>query len=183
MAEFQKFIQTSINAGEMAERMAGRVDFQKFFNGLSIMVNTIPLKQGGGEKRPGLEYMAEAKGRCRLFAFEFSVEDTVVIEAGDLYMHFFTEAGQLQVTDPTPNIDFVELSTYKWFESSNGFDEYYATLPNGSDPSIDEPDHFYEQSILLDEGIVGSLERGEWNYGDNDSLGFNTIYVRLTLRA
>ncbi len=179
----KKFIQTSLNAGELAERMAGRVDFQKYFNGLSQMVNAIPLKQGGAEKRPGLEYVAEAKGKAKLFAFEFSVEDTVAIEAGPGYMRFFTEAGQVLIDDPKPDADFVRLSTYLWHESSNGYDEYYCTLPNGTDPSISEPDRFYEQSVRMVVGVVGSLERGEWAFADNDSLGFNTLYVRLTLRA
>jgi hypothetical protein len=179
----KKFIQTSLNAGELAERMAGRVDFQKFFNGLSTMVNAIPLKQGGAEKRPGLEWVAEAKGKARLFPFEFSVEDTVVIEAGDEYMRFFTEAGRVEIDNPIGDTDFVHLSTFKWFESSNGFDEWYCALPDGTNPTITEPEYFYEQSLLLTAGIVGSLNRGQWSFADNDSLGFNTIYVRLTLRA
>jgi hypothetical protein len=179
----KKFIQTSLNAGELAERMAGRVDFQKYFNGLSQMVNAIPLKQGGAEKRPGLEFIAEAKGKCRLLPFEFSVEDTVAIEAGAEYMRFFTEAGPILVDDPIEDIDFVKLSTYLWHESANGYDEYYCTLPDSSDPSITEPDRLFEQSIRLVPGVVGSLERGEWAFADNDSLGFNTVYVRLTLRA
>jgi len=179
----KKFIQTSLNAGELAEDMAGRTDFQKYFNGLSQMVNAIPLKQGGAAKRPGLEWIAEAKGKCKLLPFEFSVKDTVVIEAGDRYMRFFTEAGQVLIDDPIEDIDFVKLSTYKWFISTNGFDEYYVTLPDGSDPSITEPDRLFEQSIRLVGGVLGSLARGEWAFGDNDSLGFNTVYVRLTLRA
>ena len=179
----KKFIQTSLNAGELAERMAGRTDFQKYFNGLSQMVNMIPLKQGGAEKRPGLEWIAEAKGKCKLLPFEFSVGDTVAIEAGSLYMRFFTEAGQVLVDYPIADIDFVKLSTYYWNESTNGYDEYYVTLPNGSDPSITEPDRLFEQSVRLVTGVLGVLERGEWAFGDNDSLGFNTVYVRLTLRA
>lgn len=179
----EKFIQSSFNAGELAERMQGRTDFKKFFNGLSTMVNWIPLKQGGAEKRPGLEWIAEAKGKAKLFPFEFSVEDTAIIEAGNLYMRFFTEAGQVEVASPTPDTDFVHLSTYKWFESASGYDEYYCALPDGSDPSITQPEYLYEQSILMTAGTLGSLERGEWAFGDNDTLGFNTIYVRLTLRA
>lgn len=179
----KKFIQTSLNAGELAERMAGRVDFQKYFNGLSTMVNFIPLKQGGAEKRPGLEFVSEAKGKSKLISFEFSVEDTVIIEAGDKYMRFFTEAGQIEIDAPVPDTDFVRLSTYTWFESASGFDEWYCALSDGSDPDIAEPDKFYEQSILMTAGVVGSLERGEWSFADNDTLGFNTIYVRLTLRA
>jgi len=179
----KKFIQTSLNAGELAEDMAGRTDFQKYFNGLSQMVNTIPLKQGGASKRPGLEFVAEAKGKAKLLPFEFSVEDTVVIEAGNAYMRFFTEAGPVLVDNPVADIDFVKLSTYKWFASANGYDEYYCALPAGTDPSIAQPARLFEQSLRLVAGVLGTLARGEWAYGDNDSLGFNTIYVRLTLRV
>jgi len=179
----KKFIQTSLNAGELAERMAGRVDFQKYFNGLSAMVNTIPLKEGGAEKRPGLEYVAEAKGLARVEQFEFSVEDTAVIEMGDYYMRFFTEAGQVQVENPIADKDLVRLSTFKWFQSSSGSDEYYVATPSGTNPSVTKPDRLYERSIRMVEGTLGSLGRGQWGYGDNDSLGFNTVYVRLTLRA
>ncbi len=179
----QRFIQTSLNAGELAERMAGRVDFQKYFNGLSTMLNFIPLKQGGAEKRPGLEYVAEAKTKAKLLPFEFSVEDTVIIEAGSLYMRFFTEDGPVLTDTPIDDTDFVRLNTFKWFESANGFDEWYCALLDGSDPSIVEPSRLFEQSIRLVEGTVGSLARGEWAFADNDSLGYNTIYTRLTLRA
>jgi hypothetical protein len=127
--------------------------------------------------------VAEAKGKAKLLPFEFSVEDTVVIEAGDQYMRFFTEAGQVEMDNPIPDTDFVHLNTYIWTESTNGFDEYYCTAPDNSDPDITDPDRLYEQSIRLEDGVLGSLERGEWAFGDNDSLGFNTIYVRLTLRA
>jgi hypothetical protein len=178
-----RFIQTSLNSGELAERMAGRTDFQKYFNGLSIMVNSIPLKQGGAEKRPGLEWVAEAKGKAKLIPFEFSVADTVVIEAGDKYMRFFTEDGQVQVDNPAADTDFVRLSTYKWYESASGYDEWYAALPDGTDPGISEPDKFYEQSLLLTKGTAGSLNRGEWDFNGLASLGYDTIFVRLTLRA
>jgi hypothetical protein len=30
------------------------------------------------------------------------------------------------------------------------------------------------------EGTVGSLTAGQWDYGDNDALGYSTIYVRLS---
>ena len=88
-----------------------------------------------------------------------------------------------KIDDPIPDTDLVHLNTFKWFESTNGYDEYYCALPDGSDPSITEPDRFYEQSVRLTEGTVGSLNRSEWAFGDNDTLGFDTTYVRLTLRA
>ena len=32
----------------------------------------------------------------------------------------------------------------------------------------------------MSSGSIGSLAEGEFAYGDNDSLGFSTLYVRLT---
>ena len=70
-------------------------------------------------------------------------------------------------------------STYKWTASGSGTDEYYVELTGGGDPSLSEPASVYEDNSLMTEGTVGSLSTGEWDYGDNDTLGYSTIYVRL----
>ena len=69
---------------------------------------------------------------------------------------------------------------YKWTVSGSGTGEYYLTLAAGGDPSIAAtPQSAYEDGFALTSGALGSLAAEEWNYGDNDSLGYSTIYVRL----
>ena len=70
---------------------------------------------------------------------------------------------------------------YQWTLSRNGFNEYYCEAAGSGSPSwwwlepwIVEVDN--EGLLWLDN--VGNLKDHEWGYGDNDALGFNTIYIR-----
>uniref|UniRef100_A0A6M3X8J7 Putative tail tubular protein n=1 Tax=viral metagenome TaxID=1070528 RepID=A0A6M3X8J7_9ZZZZ len=70
-------------------------------------------------------------------------------------------------------------STYKWTKSGNGTNEYHVELAAGGDPSIaTQPDFITMGKAKLVEGAVGSLSNHEWDYGDNDTLGYSTVYVR-----
>jgi hypothetical protein len=52
----------------------------------------------------------------------------------------------------------------------------------GGDPGIYpyKPLSIIENSVYLREGFIGTLAASQWGYGDNDTLGYTTIYVRLT---
>ena len=63
-----------------------------------------------------------------------------------------------------------------WSSSSSGTNEYYY---NQGDIST-KPLAVYAGGRLLTEGTPGSLSPGQWGWGNNDSLGSNTIYVRLS---
>ena len=84
-------------------------------------------------------------------------------------------------------IEIVLDGTFKWTASGSGTNEYYLTNEAGDDNGLNSfPSmHVAENSVagggtLLTEGTVGSLTAGQWDVGDNDTLGFDTIYVRLT---
>lgn len=67
---------------------------------------------------------------------------------------------------------------YTWVESSTS-NEYYLQYQNG-DPSLDSDvlDGLLVKGVALTSGTVGSLSDGEWGFGDGDTLGYNTIYLR-----
>ena len=71
-------------------------------------------------------------------------------------------------------------STYRWTASVSGTNEYYLKLAAGGNPSISSPTHLSADGAFLSTATLGSLTAGTWNYGDNDTLGFSTVYVRLT---
>ena len=73
--------------------------------------------------------------------------------------------------------------TYQWTASGSGTNEYYCELNGGGDPSISTPLAVVENLVRISEGTMGSLSAGEYDYGDNDTLGYSTIYVRLTDEA
>ena len=71
-------------------------------------------------------------------------------------------------------------SAYKWTASGNGSNEYYCESSDGGDPSIAaQPKGMLFNNSFATEGTIGSLNAEQWCYGDNDSLGYNTLYVRL----
>lgn len=70
-------------------------------------------------------------------------------------------------------------SALRWIASGSGTGEFYVELIGGGDPSISpEPDAVYEGGTSIANGVMGSLNASEWDYGDNDTLGYSTIYVR-----
>lgn len=85
---------------------------------------------------------------------------------------------ELASNEPHTGID---TATYKWTASGSGTDEYYLELLAGGDPSVSSSIiSVYEGDTIMTEATVGSLSAGEWDLGDNDTLGFTTLYVRLT---
>ena len=73
----------------------------------------------------------------------------------------------------------IRNATYQWTVSPADADEYFLELAGGGDPGLSDPLKVYENDVLMDIGALGSLAVGEWNYGDNDAHGWNTIYVRI----
>ena len=72
----------------------------------------------------------------------------------------------------------ITTATYKWTASGSGTNEYYCELSGGGDPSIGTVgDIVIMDDTLLQEGTVGGLADHEWAYGDNDALGYSTVYV------
>ena len=85
-------------------------------------------------------------------------------------------------------------STFQWNASGSGTNEYYLSLSGGGDPtatltsnSILNPKFRFEDNgvaadndmIAAERGTAGSLAAYEFDYADNDSLGYSTWYVRL----
>lgn len=91
-------IQPSFSAGELAPATYARVDLSRYFTGLRTCRNFMVMPEGGVRNRAGSKFLAETKTsarKSRLIPFQFSTEQTYVIEVGHLYMRFYTNGGQL----------------------------------------------------------------------------------------
>lgn len=100
---------TNFNSGEFSPLLDGRVDFDRYGNGATLMENMIPTVQGPAVRRGGTRYVAGVKtaaNRVWLQPFEFNQDEAYVLEFGDQYVRFFTQGGQL-VSGMTP----VEVAT------------------------------------------------------------------------
>ena len=76
----------------------------------------------------------------------------------------------------SPRTSLNDGSSDYWSSSSSGTNEFYY---NQGDVS-NKPLAVYAGGMMLTEGTAGSLSPGQWAWGNNDSLGSNTIYVRLS---
>lgn len=88
-------IQTSFATGEISPSLYGRPDLAKYSAGLARCENFIIHPHGGVSKRPGMRFVAKAKGRCRLVEFEYSIDQTYVLEFGNKYVRFFRNGAQI----------------------------------------------------------------------------------------
>ena len=91
-------IQTNFTAGEISPQLFGRVDLAKYFNAAAEMTNVLVRVQGGATRRPGTEFIAEAKydnRPVRLVPFEFSTDQAYILEFGDEYIRFYMNGGQI----------------------------------------------------------------------------------------
>jgi len=92
-------ITNSFNAGEWSPLLDGRSDLEKFYSACRLLDNFIPTRYGPAERRPGLYYVAELKDsskKARLLPFKYSTVQAYIIEAGNEYMRFYKDRGQIQ---------------------------------------------------------------------------------------
>ena len=84
--------------------MEGRTDFQKYFSGCTKLENFVVLPHGPATRRPGTYFVSEIKtsaNKTRLIPFEFSTEQTYVLEFGNQYIRFFKDNGQITESNKT----------------------------------------------------------------------------------
>lgn len=113
-------IQPSFSSGELAPATYARVDLNRYFTGLRTCRNFMVMPEGGVRNRAGTKYLAETKlsaQKSRLIPFQFSTEQTYVLEFGHLYIRFYTNGGQLiniglpyELTSPYVEADLFALN-------------------------------------------------------------------------
>jgi hypothetical protein len=91
-------IQPSFSSGELAPATYARVDLNRYFTGLKTCRNFMVMPEGGVRNRAGTKFLAETRNsdqKSRLIPFQFSTEQTYVLEFGVGYIRFYTNGGQL----------------------------------------------------------------------------------------
>jgi len=127
-----KVIQPNLSGGEVSDAIAARVDIDKYKTSVYKCENFFPQVHGGLTNRPGLQFIAEAKGTgtTRLIPFEFNTTQTYVLEVGDQYIRVFKDAGQVLDTSVSLTItgataaDPVVITTSTSHGLSNGESVY-----------------------------------------------------------
>lgn len=133
-------IQTSFNGGELSPLVAGRVDITKYTSGCKRMTNFLPIVQGPAIARPGFVYVGEVKtsaNRTWLIRFEFSVEESYIIEFGNLYCRFYTNRAQVlsgmsayEISSPYSTADLTNADGTLALRYAQTGDTVYITHPD-----------------------------------------------------
>lgn len=90
--------QPSFTAGELAPALHARVDLAKYQTGLKTAKNCFIHPHGGASNRAGFKYIGEVKNSAletKLVSFEFSNEQTYVLEFGNLYMRVWKQGAAI----------------------------------------------------------------------------------------
>lgn len=109
---------TSFTGGEWSPRLHGRVDVAKYNTSCEVLENMIVFPHGGATRRPGLEFIEDAKtDNVRLIPFEYNREQAYVLEFGEYYIRFYRDAAQvapggvpLEIASPFKASELADLS-------------------------------------------------------------------------
>jgi hypothetical protein len=75
----------------------------------------------------------------------------------------------------------VRTAAYSWTVSGSGTNEFYLRTAGGANPGLTAtPGSVQINGVNATSGTLGALPAGQWAYGDNDTLGYSTLYVRLS---
>lgn len=78
------YIQTNFTSGELSPQLHGRIDLQRYQNGVAQMENFIVRPHGGAIFRHGTKYISTTKnsgaGKSLLQEFTFAADDTYLLE-------------------------------------------------------------------------------------------------------
>ena len=184
-----KFKKPSFAAGELSERMHDRDDLERYHIGLKTCRNFRVLKEGGLTKRSGLRFAGRTKFKdktTRFVELERDADTVNALEFGEYYVRIWSNKANVLQVDGHLASEQLQLidSAYVWTASGSGTDEWYLLSQFGGPPNIfGEPTSLTRSTppsteLLITPGTIGSLAADEWGYGDNDELGFDTIYIR-----
>lgn len=89
---------SNFNGGEISPRLEGRVEYEKYQTGCSVMENIIPTVQGPATARGGTRYVDEVTDPAYaswLTRFEFTYAQAFVLEWSHQTLAFFADRGRL----------------------------------------------------------------------------------------
>ncbi|GAG13465.1 unnamed protein product, partial [marine sediment metagenome] len=107
-------IKTNYTAGEQSPYMDGREDVNKYHNGASKMINATVLPHGGFVKRSGTEYISTAPSKCNLLPFEFSVDDSLVLEFSEDLLRFYKDGSIVNDNVGTEDLSGLDNLVAHW---------------------------------------------------------------------
>lgn len=108
---------SNFTAGEISPNLLGRGDLKSYANGASKLRNVFIHATGGVTRRPGLRYIATARGAGRLVAFEFNTDQVYLMVFTEGFMEVYRD-GIKVAEEPTP-WTAQQVSEFVWVQSAD----------------------------------------------------------------
>ncbi len=110
-------LKTNFTAGEISPLLFGRGDLRAYDNGAAALRNVFIHPTGGVHRRPGLRYVATARGPGRLVSFEFNTEQTYLLAFSGGMLDVYQD-GALAASVATP-WTAAQLAQIAWTQSAD----------------------------------------------------------------
>jgi len=98
-------IQSNFNGGQISNRLAARVDVDKYRASCKEMTNFLVTPEGPAERRSGTKYVAsaaDATKKSRLHPFIVSNDTSYVLEFSNLNVRMFKDGEEMTVVNGYP---------------------------------------------------------------------------------
>jgi len=147
----------------------------------------------GNDKKSGQSLSTAWKTIAKVNASSFNPGDQILFKRGEVWRETliapscgssgnpitFGAYGSSNNKPIISGADDLTTSSYKWTPSAKkGTNEYYLEKASGGNPGIIKPLLVWMDQDCLTKGTASSLSDHQWSWGDNDRLGFNTVYIR-----
>lgn len=110
-------LKTNFTAGEITPLLYGRGDLRAYDNGAAALQNVFIHPTGGVYRRPGLRFVAEARGRGRFVAFEFNTEQVYLLAFSNFMLDVY-QGDNLVASIATPWTE-AQLAQISWTQSAD----------------------------------------------------------------
>jgi hypothetical protein len=130
--------------------------------------------------RDSLSPLPHRSGRKLINAtFDFELRAGPAAGARPEWSPLMRAAGMQETISGT--VTSIRTAALRWILSGAGAGIFYVELVAGGDPSIANPVAVRENGEdMIRNTVAASLLPGQFFYGNVDTLGFSTVYVRLT---
>lgn len=130
--------------------------------------------------RDSLSRIPHRMGRIIMEAnFSFELKSGPALGARPEWSPLMRAGGFQETVDGA--VTSIRTAALKWSASpAGGAGTFSVDLLGGGDPTIANPSVVREGGQDMPRGTISALKAGQFAYGDIDTLGFNTVYVRLT---
>lgn len=102
--------QRTFSKGELSPLLEGKSDLSAYYEGCEVAENALITRQGGIFRRWGTRMVKEVKDSTKdtiVLPFEFSANDSYILEVGDLYIRVYKNSAPVLVSAGGPQVEIV----------------------------------------------------------------------------